>query len=136
MRNWGFAFAIPRYLMSCMAWVAGLTFISQAWAQSSDVGKTQFLTSCGVCHSTDAGAPNRQGPNLGGVYGRKVGQIDNFKYSDALKNGDWIWNDTTLDSWLENSQEAHPGTVMNYRQANPEKRQIVIDYLKSLSPAK
>jgi cytochrome c len=95
----------------------------------------QFLTSCGVCHTAVEGEAPRQGPNLHTVYGRKAGTQPDFKYSDALKNGNWVWNETTLDSWIEDPQAAHPGTFMNYRQANPQKRKLVIDYLKSLAKA-
>ncbi len=105
-------------------------------AEEVDAGKQQFLTSCGVCHSAEQSGGARQGPNLFGVYGRKVGSVVDFKYSSALKSGDWVWSDATLDPWITNSQETHPGTFMNYRQANPDKRKLVIDYLKSLSAAK
>jgi cytochrome c len=105
-------------------------------AEDVDPAKQQFLTSCGVCHSVDPGAGARQGPNLFGVYGRKVGSVVDFKYSSALKSGDWTWNEATLDPWITNSQEAHPGTFMSYRQSNPEKRKLVIEYLKSLSAPK
>ena len=44
-----------------------------------------------------------------------------------------MWDATTLDEWITNAQAAHPGTFMNYRQANAEKRKRVIEYLKSLS---
>jgi len=117
----------------CLSVLSFPSFIS---AQESNAGEKQFLTSCGVCHTVEPGAPNRQGPNLRTVYGRKVASLENFKYSEALKKGDWTWTEATLDPWLENSQEAHPGTVMNYRQANPEKRKLVIEYLKSISDAK
>ena len=104
-------------------------------AQDSDAGKQQFLTSCGTCHSAENGAGNRQGPNLFGVYGRRVGERTDFKYSDALKAGTWAWTEETLDPWIENAQAAHPGTMMNYRQANPDKRKLVIDYLRKMRPA-
>jgi len=111
-------------------------YVTSVHAQDVDPGKQQFLTSCGVCHLADPGAGTRQGPNLFGVYGRKVGSVADFKYSSALQSGDWIWNEATLDPWLTNSQEAHPGTFMAYRQGNPEKRKVVIEYLKSLSAPK
>jgi cytochrome c len=51
-----------------------------------------------------------------------------------LKTGGWTWDETTLDPWIENAQANHPGTFMNYRQADPAKRQLIIQYLKSLAP--
>jgi cytochrome c len=105
-----------------------------AWAED-DPNRAQFLTSCGTCHSTEQGAAPRQGPNLLGVYGRKAGTLDGFKYSDALKSADWVWDDERLDKWIENAQVMRPGVVMPYRQADPAKRAKVIAYLKSLKAA-
>jgi cytochrome c len=104
-------------------------------AQDADAAKQQFTTSCGVCHATEQGVPARQGPNLGTVYGRHVAALPDFKYSDALKSGDWVWNEATLDPWIENAPAAHPVT-MNYRQSNPDKRRLIISYLKGLQEAK
>jgi cytochrome c len=106
-----------------------------ARAQDLEAGRQQFLTSCGTCHSTDIHSAPRQGPNLANVYGRHVASLPDYKYSEALKAGDWVWSEATLDPWIENAQAAHPGTVMNYRQANPEKRLLIIAYLKSLQQA-
>ncbi len=100
-----------------------------------DPNRAQFLTSCGTCHSAEPGAPPRQGPNLLGVYGRKAGTLEGFKYSDALKSADWAWDEEHLDKWIENAQAMRPGVVMPYRQADPAKRAKVIEYLKSLKAA-
>ena len=97
-----------------------------------DANKRQFLTSCGVCHAAEAGAAPRQGPNLFGIVGRKAGTQDGFKYSEALKTADWVWDDEHLDKWIENAQAMRPGVMMPYRQADPDKRARVIAFLKSL----
>jgi cytochrome c len=109
--------------------------ISSAFAQTPglDASRQQFRTSCGVCHTANKGEPHRQGPNLNGVFGRAAGSLADFKYSAKLKAGGWSWDEKTLDAWLENSQEAYPGTMMPYRQANPEKRAAIILFLKSLT---
>jgi cytochrome c len=112
---------------------AVLAIAAAARADDTAPGRQQFLISCGVCHTTDQDAGPRQGPNLRGVYGRRAGTLPGFQYSAALKDGGWTWDTTTLDAWITNAQAAHPGTVMNYRQANPEKRRLVIEYLKSLA---
>jgi cytochrome c len=98
-----------------------------------EAAREQFLKSCGTCHTVDPEGGPRQGPNLHGVYGRRVGQSEGFQYSDALSGGDWTWTKETLDPWIENAQKAHPGTIMNYRQRSAEKRALIIAYLKSLS---
>jgi cytochrome c len=104
-----------------------------AMAMDLEAAQKQFVTSCGVCHTLGAGEPHRQGPNLHDVYGRTAGTLPDFKYSEALNAGDWSWTAETLDPWLENAQAAHPGTTMNYRQRDPEKRALIIELLKSLA---
>ena len=111
---------------------APTVFGSIARALDLAAAEQQFKTSCGTCHTAVEGEPARQGPNLHNVYGRSAGTLADFKYSTALKNGGWTWDEATLDPWIADAQTAHPGTFMNYRQANPDKRKLVIEYLKSL----
>lgn len=120
-------------VLTCLA--AGLAGANGARADDVADGQAQFLKSCGVCHVAEPGAPPRQGPNLAGVYGRPAGSLPDFKYSDALKAGGWIWDEATLDPWMENAQAVHPGTFMNYRQRDPDKRKLILDYLKTLKAA-
>ena len=112
-----------------------LAATNAALAQEAPEGKAQFVTSCGVCHSVEPGAAARQGPNLAGVYGRAAGTVEGFKYSDALKAGGWVWDEGTLEPWMENAKEAHPGTNMVYRQKDADKRRLILAYLKTLTKA-
>ena len=106
-----------------------------AVAQETPEGKAQFVTSCGVCHAVEPGAAARQGPNLAGVYGRAAGTLEGFKYSDVLKAGGWVWDEATLDPWMENAKELHPGTTMVYRQKDADKRKAILTFLKTLTKA-
>ena len=72
----------------------------------------------------------RQGPSLGGVYGRKAGSVPGYKYSAGFADADWAWDDTHLDPYLTNPQAVIKGGVMGYRQAKPEVRQAIIADLK------
>jgi cytochrome c len=119
--------------------VAALIAISsggQAMADDLFAAKKQFETSCGTCHVVDPKGGLRQGPNLAGVFGRPAGTYPGFKYSAALANAGFAWDEASLDKWITNAQAFRPGAVMPYRQANADKRQLVIAYLKSLGPAK
>ena len=111
----------------------GIFCSASAGAQDLEAARKLFVNACGTCHAVEPGGPARQGPNLRGVVGRASASLPDFKYSDALKGAGWVWDETRLDQWLTNSQEALPGTNMLYRQANPDRRQLVIAYLKSLS---
>ena len=111
----------------------GAMLAAPAAAQDADAGKAQFLKSCGVCHAVEKDAAPRQGPNLLGVVGRKAASVEGFKYSEAMKTADWTWDEKNLDPWIENAAAVKPGTIMSYKQADPEKRALIIGYLKTLS---
>ena len=115
------------------AWLALLAAAASADATDLGAAEAQFKKSCGTCHVAVAEAGTRQGPNLFGVVGRKAGSVPGFKYSPALAagGGDIIWDEGTLDRWLTDPQSVIPGAVMLYKQADPDKRRLVIDYLKT-----
>jgi len=90
-----------------------------------------FKNNCATCHAFAAGAGRRQGPNLWGVVGRHAAGVDGFPYSPALQHADVTWTPETLDRWLTDTAAMVPGSLMNYRQADPAIRAAIIDYLKS-----
>jgi cytochrome c len=83
---------------------------------------------CQDCHSLDK---NDVGPRHRGVYGRKAGSLPDYRYSDALKNADFVWDDKTLDQWLTDPQKFVPGAKMFYHLDQPQDRADVIEYLKT-----
>ena len=131
-------FVVPRVMRLWVLAIGVATGFAASSARAEDVeaAKAQFVKSCGVCHAVEKDATPRQGPNLLGVVGRKAATVDGFKYSDALKTADWVWDEKNLDGWIENAAAIKPGTIMNYRQADPDKRALIIAYLKSLSGPK
>ncbi len=122
----------PKHDMKAAIAVALLVIAQPAQAQEASPGRRLFLNACGVCHAAEAGAPHRQGPGLFGIFGKAAAQAEGFKYSEALKTSGFVWDEATLDTWLTDAQAARPGTIMLYKQANPERRQLVIEYLKTV----
>ena len=119
-------------LLGLICSLPGLTSVAFADGDPS-AAETQFKKSCGTCHVAEAGAAPRQGPNLFGVIGRAAGSLEDFTYSPAFiaaKSG-IVWDDQTLDRWLTDPQVLIPGAVMLYKQADPDKRKLVIEYLKT-----
>jgi cytochrome c len=110
---------------------------SMAHAEDSDPGQAQFLKSCGVCHTVEKGAEIRQGPNLGDVFGRKAGTVAEFPtYSEALKKAGadgLVWTEDHLDKWMAGAPNYVPGSNMFYSQPDPDKRKLIIDYLKRIA---
>jgi cytochrome c len=133
----GLRFAVARWVVAAAALAAAPGFVAFSDASQGEVdlaaAQKQFVTSCGVCHTVEPGAPARQGPSLSGIFGRKAGAVAGFSYSQALATSDFVWDEATLDRWIENAQAMRPGVTMAYRQADPAKRRLIIAYLKSVS---
>lgn len=103
---------------------------SASGAQDTNNGKALFEKRCGGCHALDR---DKEGPRLGGVYGRTAGKLDSFQYSDALKTSRIVWTDTTLDSWLADTEKLVPNNDMTFHVDNADERRDVIAYLKQIS---
>src|SRR5579871_3917701 len=77
--------------------IAALIALS-AISQAADMdGKALFEKRCGGCHSLDT---DREGPRLRGVVGRPAASVQTFQYSKALQETKIIWEESTLDKWL------------------------------------
>jgi cytochrome c len=112
------------------------TLVSAAPPAAADAvaGKRVFLR-CMACHTVQAGGPNKVGPNLSGVVGRKSGQTKGFRYSAAMTKANVTWNDATLDKWLTRPASVVPGNSMVFAGlSKPEDRKAVIAYLKKPAP--
>ena len=95
-------------------------------------GKIAFRE-CATCHTVKKDGGNMVGPNLFGVYGREAGKVEDFAYTDAMKESGLVWDEPTLNAYLENPMVYVRGTRMAYPgQKNAEKRADIIAYLKSL----
>ena len=72
------------------------------------------------------------GPSLRGVYGRQAGTVPGFAYSRAFKSilQGVVWDRGTLDVWIMDSQAWVPGSMMFYKQPDPDIRRKIIAYLE------
>jgi cytochrome c2 len=103
--------------------------ISRA-GEEEDRGKHLFEKRCTGCHSLDR---NKEGPRLGGVYGRPAGTAPGFKYSSALKAVHFVWDDARLEQWLTDTQSLVEDNNMDFHVPKVDERAAIILYLKSLS---
>lgn len=125
---------IGRAALGATACLAGM---SLAWLASAatpaGTPAAGDFSRCAGCHSTQAGQ-NKVGPSLAGVFGRTSGSAPGYAYSPALKNAHLTWDAQTLDKFLQNPGGLVHGTKMFVSVPDPDTRQRVIAYLKSLSP--
>jgi cytochrome c len=68
-----------------------------------------------------------------GVYGRVAGTVPDYAYSQALKDSGVIWDEETLDVWLQGPRAFIPGVRMTFELGNAQDRADVIAYLKQES---
>ena len=92
-------------------------------------GKTVFEKRCSGCHSLDH---DKEGPRLGGVYGRAAGSVASFNYSDALKSSHITWDADSLDKWLAGPDKFVPGTDMAFHVESATERRAIVAYLKEV----
>lgn len=67
-----------------------------------------------------------------GIVGRKVGSALGYRYSNALKNADFVWDERRLYVWLQNPRKMVPGTRMGTRIGKDQDRKDLIAYLATL----
>lgn len=91
---------------------------------------------CKACHDVEAGLPHKVGPNLHGMFGRKAGTADGFKYTDALMKSGIVWTPATMDAWLKQPGALVPGNGMAFAGiANDADRASLVAWLMANSGA-
>ena len=100
-------------------------------AVAADLGKgKRVFHKCKSCHVANK-KKNRVGPHLVGLFGRKAGTIDEYKYSKAMKAAGIIWDEKTLDKYLTSPKKYVKGTKMAFAGLKKKMdRANVIAYLK------
>ncbi|MDO8605702.1 MAG: cytochrome c family protein [Phaeospirillum sp.] len=107
--------------------VLAAALLAAPFAASAQEAAPAAFNQCKACHVI---GKNGVGPNLAGVFGRKAGSFDGFKYSDAMKAAP-AWDEATLTKYLTDPKGTIPGNKMVFAGIKkPEDLAAVIAYLK------
>jgi len=108
--------------------------ISALMAMGDAVSGEKIFKKCAACHSINKGGKNKIGPALYNVVGRRVGDINDYKYSKALATYGKEWTFEELNGFLIKPAKWVKGTKMAYAGLRKEKdRASIIKYLNKNS---
>ena len=107
----------------------------QQVGESDDVleqGRIQFARKCSICHTLTPDGGNRAGPTLYNLFGRRIGTLPGYPYSEALKQLDIVWTEETVSKLFEfGPDEFTPGSKMPLQKMTDKaQRDALVAYLK------
>jgi cytochrome c len=123
-------YTVETLIAGLVVFMAGWSLAISAQAQARLDGKALFEKRCSGCHALDR---DKEGPRLGGVYGRNAGAVESFQYSEALKKSGIKWTEETLDKWLTDPDKLVRNNDMAFHVEKPDERSEIIAYLKDSS---
>lgn len=120
------------------ALVVGIVANHAALSADADRG-AEIFKKCASCHAVGQGAEQlkRIGPHLNGVFGRRAGALEGFKYSKAMQRASadgLTWTTASLDLYIENPKNLVSRTRMNFGGLESEsERADLLAYLRRFS---
>ena len=108
--------------------------IAALMAMGNIASGEKIFKKCAACHSIIKGGKNAIGPALYNVVGRKVGSVEDYKYSKALATYEKEWTLEELNGYLIKPAKWIKGTKMAFAGLRKEAdRASVIKYLNENS---
>jgi len=103
-------------------------------AYAGDPGARVFRA-CVACHTLKADEVSKAGPSLWHIFGRKVGSLPGYRYSDALTNLSIVWTPETVSKMFEVGPMTYtPGTKMPEQTiGSAEDRQALVEFLEKVT---
>lgn len=118
----------------CALGIALVLAVAGLPAAASDGDATRgerIYQRCIACHSLER---NRSGPKHCGLFGRRAGSLPGYAFSPAITRSGIIWDENSLDRFLQNPLQAVPGTKMGYAGVkDADERADLIAYLRQAS---
>jgi cytochrome c len=117
----------------CWGVIGFIGAIAAGSAEAADAGHgKQLFQACAACHG-QGGSGGTLGPTLVGVVGRKAGSLEDFRYSNAMKRSNLVWDDANLRAYVADPQAKIKGNRMPFSGVGSERdADDVVAYLKTL----
>jgi cytochrome c len=127
VRRWSAATARPLGPLAAMA--------EEAAVPGADAQGAQVWRACQACHALRPDAGPMAGPHLHGLFGRRMGSLPDYAYSERLARGDITWTpETVADLFTRGPDVVTPGTRMPVqRVGNPEELAALLRFLDQMS---
>ena len=108
-----------------------------ALAQDAENGRVVYEVRCKRCHTTEAGGAHGKGPNLHGIFGRRIASVDFPRSSRTFRELEFTWDEEKLSGFIENPRANLPGTIMRSSGVDdPGELADLIAYLKEATASK
>jgi cytochrome c len=105
---------MKRFSLFAAVMIAAIpVFAGPALADGDAAKGKRIFNKCHACHNADV-AKNKVGPTLLGLFGRHAGSVEDFHYSDAMKNADIVWDKDTLEKYIADPKGVVPGNKMAF----------------------
>ena len=88
--------------------------VGLAYAEGDATRGQKRYEECAACHLLDKAASESVGPSLYGVFGRKAGELADFRFSPAMRRSGIQWTAQALDTFLADPQASVPANRMPY----------------------
>jgi cytochrome c len=97
-------------------------------------GRILFIQ-CRACHAVIGDEGEKIGPSLIGIFGRPAASNREFAgYSQQLLDAQLVWDDQTMDRWIESPAALAPGNLMAYAgMASAADRALLVRYLRQVT---
>ena len=105
-------FTPTRFTLTLLA-AACVFAANNARADGDRIRGEKLFDECRACHALERGVQGI-GPGLHGVFGRRAGTLDDFRFSPALKRSGITWTRQTMDAYVADPQKSVPANRMPY----------------------
>ncbi len=114
---------------------AGIMFMmtTGVMAAGDAANGEKLAKKCTACHTLEEGGKNRLGPNLFDILDKPAGEVEGYKYSDAMLSSGITWDTATFTDFITKPKKVLKGTKMSFGGLkNAAQRADLLAYFETL----